>query len=195
MPALLGAIPSLPRHEILDLVGSSGHGDCCYVGEVGSVGPACYHRHDRLRQLDVGGKPFQIVPTVEHYTWEGTVLDCSIGEPVTMTLPSTFMQEHAGLSFDLRGPSWLDTAGKPVFTYYTESGSDSTALLVKATFLREFLPVQKLQLVALHWFDRIELTSEHDRKHPQVQVATEARLTPALVVHAGEPRRDEHDLT
>jgi hypothetical protein len=193
--ALLAAIPSRPHNEILDLAGSRGHGDCCYVGEVGNVGPPCYHRHDRLRQLDVGGKAFQIVPTVEHYTWEGTILDCSIGEPVTMTLPSTFMQQHAGLSFDLRGPSWLDTAGKPVFTYYKEDDSDITALLVRATFLREFLPAQKLQLVALHWFDRIDLTNEHDRKHPQIQVTTEARLTPALVVYTGEPRRDEHDLT
>jgi hypothetical protein len=140
--ALLAAVPTTPRHSILDLAGASGHADCCYVGEVGRTGPACDHRYDRLRQFEVGGKPFQIVPTVEHYTWEGTVLDCSIGEPATMTLPSTFMQQHAVLSFDLRGPSWLDPAGRPAFTYYKVDGNDSTALLARTTFLRKFLAAQ-----------------------------------------------------
>jgi hypothetical protein len=54
------------------------------------------------------GKPFQVVPTVEQYTWEGNILDCSISESASTVLPSTFLQQAAGLSFDMRGPSWLD---------------------------------------------------------------------------------------
>ena len=78
--AFLAAIPDEPRFEIHDLIDSSGHTDCCYVGEIGRVGPTCYHRHDNLRQISMGGKSFQAVPTVEQYMWEGNILDCSIGE-------------------------------------------------------------------------------------------------------------------
>jgi hypothetical protein len=106
--AFLAAIPARPRFEVTDLIDSHGHTDCCYVGEVGRTGPACYHRHDELRQVDMGGKPFQVVPTMEEYTWEGSILDCSIGESASTVLPSTFLQQTAGqLSFDMRGPSWL----------------------------------------------------------------------------------------
>ncbi len=193
--ALMAALPKQPRHEVMDVVGSSGHGDCCYVGEVVRIGPTCYHRYDRLGHVDLGGKPFQVVPTVEHYMWEGSILDCSIGESATMTFPSTFMQQAAKLSFDMHGPSWLDADGAPVFTYYEEDGNDSTALLVRATFLRELLAAHRLELVVLHWFDRMEHTTEHDRKHPQVQVATEGRLGPNLTIRVGEQRRTAHDLT
>ena len=127
--------------------------------------------------------------------WEGSILDCSIGESATMTFPSTFMQQAAKLSFDMHGPSWLDADGAPVFTYYEEDGNDSTALLVRATFLRELLAAHRLELVVLHWFDRMEHTTEHNRKHPQVQVATESRLGPDLTIRVGEQRRTEHDLT
>jgi hypothetical protein len=95
----------------------------------------------------------------------------------------------------MRGPSWLNADGNPVFTYYEEPSNDSWALLVRATFLREFLTTHKLELVALHWFERMELSDRHDRKHPQVQSATEARVGSDLVIHTGTPRRYEHDLT
>ena len=60
---------------------------------------------------------------------------------------------------------------------------------------RELLAAHRLELVVLHWFDRMEHTTEHDRKHPQVQVATESRLGPNLTIRVGEQRRTEHDLT
>ena len=193
--AFLAAVPAEPRFEIHDLIDSHGHTDCCYVGEVGRTGPTCYHRHDKPRQVSMGGKPFQVVPTVEQYTWEGNILDCSISESASTFLPSTFLQQSARLSFDMSGPSWLDADGTPVFTYYEEPGNGSRALLVRATFLREFLTTHKLELVALHWFQRMELSERRDGKHPQVQSATEARLSPDLAVYEGKPRREEHDLT
>jgi len=193
--AFLAAVPDKPRFEIHDLIDSHGHIDCCYIGEVGRTGPTCGHRHDQPRQVSMDGKPFQVVPTVEQYTWEGNILDCSISESASTVLPSTFLQQAAGLSFDMRGPSWLDADGTPVFTYYEEPGNSSRALLVRATFLREFLTIHKLELVVLHWFQRLELSERHNGKHPQVQSSIEARLGPDLAVRAGKPRREEHDLT
>jgi hypothetical protein len=193
--AFLAAIPDQPRFEIHDLIDDSGHTDCCYVGEIGRTGPACYHRHDKLRQVTMGGKSFQVVSTVEQYMWEGNILDCSIGEPASTVLPSTFIQHAAGLSFDMQGPSWLDVDGKPMFTYHEEPGNDSRGLLVRATFLREVLAAQKLDLVVLHWFQRMELSERYDGKHPQVQSSTEARVAADLVIRGGKRRRSEHDLT
>ena len=89
----------------------------------------------------------------------------------------------------MRGPSWLDADGTPVFTYYEEPGNSSRALLVRATFLREFLTTHKLELVALHWFQRMELTERHDGKHPELQSAIEARLGSDLAVREGEQER------
>lgn len=192
--AFLAAIPAEPRFEIRDLIDSHGHIDCCYVGEVGRTGPTCGHRHDKPRQVTMGGKPFQVVPTVEQYTWEGNILDCSIGESASTVLPSMFLQQAAGLSFDMRGPSWLHADGTPVFTYYEEPGTTSRALLVKATVLREFLEAHKLELVVLQWFQRLELSERHGDKHPQVQSSVEARLGSDLAVHESKPRREEHDL-
>jgi hypothetical protein len=193
--AFLAAIPDKPRFEVADLTDSQGHTDCCYVGEVGRVGPTCYHRHDKSRQVSMGSRLFQAVPTVEQYTWEGNILDCSIGEAASTVLPSAFIQQAAKLSFDMRGPSWLDADSTPVFTYYEEPGNDSQALLVRAAFLGEFLATHQLELVTLHWFRRMGLSDRHDRKHPQVQSAIEARLGSDLTIHAGKPRRSEHDLT
>ena len=156
--------------------------------------PTCYHRHDNLRQTSMGGKSFQAVPTVEQYMWEGNILDCSIGDAATTVLPSTFIQQAAGLSFDMRGPSWLNADRAPVFSYYEEPGNESRALLVRADFLEEFLAVQKLELVALQWFERMELSDTYDRKHPQVHSATEARVSANLTIHTGKARRREHDL-
>jgi len=192
--AFLAALPDEPRHEIRDLLDSNGHTDCCYVGEVGRAGPTCYHRHDKLRQADIGNKSFQVVAAVEQYAWEGSILDCSIGETASTVLPSTFIQQAAGLTFDMRGPSWLDAAGAPVFTYYEEEGNDSRALLVRASFLREFLAEHKLELIVLHWFERMQLSDDHSGEQPYVESSVDARLTTELVIRQGKPRRRERDL-
>jgi hypothetical protein len=174
------------------LVDTNGHTDCCYIGEVGRSGPPCYHRHDQLREVAIGAKTFKAVPTVEQYMWEGSLLDCSIGESASTVLPSTFIQQAAGLSFDMRGPSWLDTDGKPVFSYYEDPGNASRTLLVRADFLRAFLQEHKLELVVLHWFERIELNDRYDGQHPRVYVTTNARLTAGLRLHTETPERNEY---
>ncbi|MER5261548.1 hypothetical protein ABTZ99_05615 [Actinosynnema sp. NPDC002837] len=193
-PAFLAALQDEPRHQIRDLVDSHGHTDCCYVGEVGRVGPTCHHRHDKLREVDIGDKHFRIVATVEEYAWEGSILDCSIEETASTVLPSTFIQQAAGLTFDMRGPSWLDAEGAPVFTYYEQGENDSRALLARASYLREFLAEDKLELIVLHWFERMELSGDHRGKHPFVESSVDALLTSDLVILEGTPRREERDL-
>ena len=193
--AFLTALRRSSDQGIRDLIDSQGHTDCCYVGEVGRSGPTCYHRHDNLRTVSVGATSFQAVPTVEEYMWEGGILDCSIGNSASAVLPSTFLQQAAGLSFDMRGPSWLGADGTPMFTYYEEVGSTSRALLVRATFLRAFLAAHQLALVVLHWFERMELSDRHVGKHPQVYVTTNAMLASDLKLSANKQLRTEHDLT
>jgi hypothetical protein len=190
----VASLPNEPHHRVRDLVDTSGHTDCCYVGEVGRVGPRCPHRHEAPRPVTVGGKPFEVVQPVERYMWEGSILDCSIGESATTVLPSTFMQEAANLTFDMRGPSWLDETGAPIFTYYEESGNESRALLVRTSFLREFLAAQQLDLIVWHWFRRIELSNDWSGKHPMVESSVDAWLRSNLAISEGEPRRTEHDL-
>jgi len=188
--ALQGESSDVARH----LVDTNGHVDCCYVGEVGRSGPSCYHRHDQLRNTLIGDKTFRAVPTVEQYMWEGSLLDCSIGESASTVLPSTFIQRAAGLSFDMRGPSWLDADGRPVFTYYEEPGNASRALLVRADFLQGFLTKHKLELIVLHWFERMELNDRHDGNHPRTWVTTNARLTASLRLHVDTPKRTEYGM-
>jgi hypothetical protein len=148
----------------------------------------------KLRPVSIGNKSFEAVPPAEEYTWEGSILDCSITDSATTLLPSTLIQQVAKLSFDMRGPSWLDASGAPMFTYYEESGNGSHALLVRATFLRDFLTAHQLELVVLYWFERMELNNQYGRKHPQVSATTSARLAADLKLHAGTPTRSEDDL-
>ncbi|WP_409186516.1 hypothetical protein F9C11_20695 [Amycolatopsis sp. VS8301801F10] len=193
-PAFLSALPDEPRYEISDLVDSHGHIDCCYVGEIGRVGQACHHRHDVLRQADIGNNSFRVVATVEQYVWEGSILDCSIGETARTVLPSTFIQQAAGLTFDVRGPSWQDAASTPVFTYYEEEGNDSHALLVRASFLRKFLAENELEFIVLHWFERMKLGDDLSSEHPCVESRVDAWLTADLALHEGKPNRMERGL-
>ena len=85
------------------------------------------------------------------------------------------MQQAARLSFDMRGPSWLDADGAPVFTYYEEPGT-TAGRYWSGRPSSESCYSSQLELVVLHWFERMELSERHDGKHPQVQLATEVGL-------------------
>jgi hypothetical protein len=191
---LLTAMPTMSRNDLLDLMDTHGHVDCCYIGEVGRVGPACPNRHDVLHPLPIDEISVEAVATTEKYAWEGGILDCSIGETARAVLPSTFVQQAAGLSFDTRGPSWLDPNGAPVFTYYNLPEVDAHALLVKASFLKDFMKTRKIELVATTWFERMLLDGDHAARHPYVEVRREGRLGADLVVHASSPRRESRNL-
>jgi hypothetical protein len=96
----------------------------------------------------------------------------------------------------MRGPSWLDTRVSPVFTFYQEPGSSNRALLVRASYLGEFLADRDLELVVLHAFERMELKDDydHDGPFPSINASVEARLTSDLTVHTGRLRREERDV-
>ncbi len=192
--AFLASLRAESRHEILDLVDTHGHTDCCYVGEIGRVAPNCYHRHALLRQETIGDRIVAVAPTVEKYAWEGNILDCSIGETASLILPSTFMQQAAMLNFDMAGPSWLNMDGEPTFTFYTEEGTDSRALLVRAAFLQEFLKKHGLSLILLHWFERMELKDDYTDSNPYIESETAACLSSTLSIVEGAPRRTERNL-
>ncbi|WP_374539149.1 hypothetical protein [Micromonospora aurantiaca (nom. illeg.)] len=190
----LTALAGMDRNAVHDLLDTHGHADCCYLGEVGRTGPRCYHRHDGFQPIEAAGKPFTIGRTVEAYAWEGNIQDCSIGETANVLLPSTLIQQQADLTFDMRGPSWLDPTGRPVFAYYQQDGNDSKALLVRASYLSEFLAQRQLELIVLHWFERMDLTGDHEGPFPSITVNVAARLTPDLTIRAGKIRREERDL-
>ncbi|MET8941824.1 hypothetical protein ABZX28_33085 [Streptomyces rubiginosohelvolus] len=192
---LVAALPEQSGHRISDLTDSHGHTDCCYIGEVGRTGPACPNRHAEFHQTHLADKPYEIAATMERYTWEGNILDCSIDATTSTTLPSTFIQQTAALTFDPRGPSWLDETGTPVFTNYDEEGNDSHAFLVRASFLKNFLTKHKLELIVLHRFERMRLSDNHRGDNPYVEERTEARLTEHLVLRSNTPRRTERNLT
>jgi hypothetical protein len=190
----IAAIRDRPHHDVRDLVDTHGHVDCCYVGEVGRIGPNCPHRHSELRPVTVGEADFQLVSTIEQYTWEGSLLDCSVGESARTTLPSTLIQQAAGLTFDMRGPSWLDATGAPVFTYYEEAGDDSHVFLVRASFLQAFLAEHNLELVFLHWFERMKLQQSYSGEHPYLEATSNGRMTSDLEIHVGQEVRTERSL-
>lgn len=94
----------------------------------------------------------------------------------------------------MRGPSWLDTNGSPVFAYHRRNGSRGGAVLVRATYLRNCLAERRLDLIVLHWFERVELTSAHDGPFPRVSVSLADRVSAGLKVEEGPHQREERDL-
>ncbi|MFC0504844.1 hypothetical protein [Micromonospora costi] len=189
------ALAGKDHNFVHDLLDTDGHVDCCYLADVGRTGPRCYHRHDRFQPIEAAG--WQTVHhgrTVEAYAWEGNIRDCSIGETATALLPSTLIQQQADLTFDMRGPIWLDPTGTPVFAYHQQDGNDSKGMPVRASYLSEFLAQHQLELIVLHWFERMNLTGDYEGPFPSITANVAARLTPDLTIHAGKIRREERDL-
>jgi hypothetical protein len=165
----------------------NGHTDCCFVGEIGRVGPRCYQRHDALEPLELDGRSFELVSPIEGYAWEGSILDCSIEDSASAVLPSTFVQQEVGLTFNTAGPSWSLPDGQPVFVYLEGPDIDGRALLVRASFLADFLGKRGLALVILHDLERSELKEDYprDEPHPWLHVSTAALLDAELEVRPG----------
>lgn len=182
------------RDDLRDVLDTHGHVDCCYVGEVGRSGaPVCFNRHEAMKPTEFGDVTLQTVMPVERFTWEGSLLDCSIGESASAMLPSAFVQSASQLSFDLRGPSWLDSTGNPVFTNYTVQGTDAEALLVRASFLREFMKTHDVELVATLWFQRMLLDGDHEA-NPYMDANSEGWFGADMVLHEGMLRRDVRNV-
>jgi hypothetical protein len=149
--------------------------------------PGCYHRHTTFQVIEVDGDTYDIANPVEGYTWEGSLMDCTIEESAAAVLPSTFVQIRARLTFDVRGPSWPLPDGCPAFVYLERKGTDGRALLVPASFLSDFLHERELTLMALHDFERNELKELYpaDEPHHWVHVSSAALLNADLQLHVG----------
>jgi hypothetical protein len=140
-------LPAIIRNGRHDIIDTHGHVDCCYFGEIGWTPHKCSNRHADLIDVELGAEAFSVVSTVEDYVWEGSLYDCSIGESVAATLPSTFVRLRSSLTTDERGPCWMND-GKVVFTNHARSDRDQQrAFLVRASWLSTFMKAHDVALV------------------------------------------------
>jgi hypothetical protein len=127
---------------------SQGHIDCCYFGELGWREMGGANRHDGPLTLTRGGAmALTITPTVERYTWEGVIWDCSIEDTVHATIPSTFIQRSTNLRWSRDSAAWHD-GGALVMCYLPTAGEYYGELLVvREDWLQNYLAAQGLALV------------------------------------------------
>jgi hypothetical protein len=180
-------LPATIRNNRHDLIDTHGHVDCCYFGEIGWVPHHCSHRHAELAEVDIDGASLTVVSTVEDYLWEGSLYDCSIGESVNATLPSTFIRSRSSLTTDERGPSWMDN-DHVAFTNYVATGRDhQRAFLARADWLSAFMTANNVEVVlaasTLRW--RVTGDYHHSKTHnperdDRLDVYSAARLMPDL---------------
>lgn len=189
-PRLLPHLAEMRRERFHDVVDDHGHVDCCYVGEIGWAPHRCYNRHAEFAEVAFADDVWRLVPAVETYCWEGSLLDCSIEASVSAALPSTFIQARSTLRTDARGPCWLDSGGVPVFTNLSSrpDGRDK-AFLVRANWLKTFLEDHQLELMIASWFERRLLDPDHTSPHPFADVVSAARVDSELTIYLSEPVR------
>jgi len=183
--ALMGAMAgTAPRSlkAVISLFDTNGHTDCCYLAEIGIAGPSCYGRHDQPEPRQLDSETFNITSAVEKYQWEGSLLDCSINETVSLSLPSTLVRSTFRLRFDPHGPSWADPQGRPALVYYRLQGVDAHALLIRSDLLARVLSEHHLELVARHWWQR-HYAINMDTPRASVESTTAARIDARLHVH------------
>lgn len=187
---LLAHLPSLRRERYHDVVDTHGHVDCCYVGELGWSPHSCYKRHADFTKVEFAGRTWKLVPSLETYCWEGSLLDCSISESVFAALPSTFVQARSNLLLDERGPSWLDAQGTVVFTNVGDSSDRrGRGLLVRWRWLQTFLEEHDLDLMIASWYERRFFDSVDTRVHRFEDVVSAARIDAQMSIHLSKPDR------
>ena len=202
----LADLPGIIRRGHYGLIGSHGHVDCCYFGEIGWTPHSCGNRHAELVDIESSGEIFQEANTVEDYLWEGSLYDCSIDDSVSAALPSTFIRSRCSLTLDEHGPSWSDN-GRVVFTNYLNSGRDrQRGFLVRASWLSAFMEAYDVELLAAASTLRWRVTGDYhhsDHHDPErddrLDVYAAVRIGPDLGVDLAPPVRllnhDEIDVT
>ena len=185
---VLEGLAAAHRNDVAFFGGGGEHTDCCYVAEIGRTGPACSARAEGEEAASIGDVTVRVVSTTENYLWESGLYDCSIEDAARLTLPSTFIQAAAQLTFDPHGPSWVDRDGNPTFVYYNV-GEGGSALLVRASFLKQFMADQNLELVVSAWFERRVIDGSWGRELPWTEAWLEGRLDASLFVHPSPIRR------
>jgi hypothetical protein len=172
------------------VVDTHAHVDCCYVGEIGWSPHSCYNRHVDFQQIEFAGRTWKLVPAVETYCWEGSLLDCSISDSVFATLPSTFVQSRSNLLLNERGPCWLDAKDRVVFTSVGDNNDrPRRGFLVHWHWLQTFLEEHDLELVVASWYERRFLDRAATRTHRLEDVVSAARIDAQMNIHLSEPNR------
>jgi hypothetical protein len=133
-----------------ELMDSDGHIDCCYYGELGWREMGCYHQPaGPVTVTTSDGTTLTLTPTVERYTWEGVIWDCSIEETVHASLPSTFIQRSSNLRWSPDSAAWYEDdqlimAYLPIAAEY-----QGEMLVVREDWLQRYLAAQGVALAYL----------------------------------------------
>ncbi|MDQ3657290.1 MAG: hypothetical protein M3457_19725 [Chloroflexota bacterium] len=159
-----------------------GHVGCCYADEIGWSRRVCPYRVDRARVIENRDKSVSVIDTTEGYTWEGNVLDCSIGEPVWATMPSFYICSRSNLRMIAEGPGWTDETGQLVATYIQPSGDRWSGnfwygFFVRQSWLQRFLSQEGLALALVSKFERRLLDQERTYTHRHIEAWSGAILS------------------
>jgi hypothetical protein len=129
------------------LSNSEGHIDCCYFGELGWREMGCANRHNEpLTITTADGTALTMTQTVERYTWEGVIWDCSIEDTVRAVLPSAFIQRSSNLRWSPDSTAWHD--GDALVMCYLPTAVEylGEQLVVREDWLRNYLAAQGMVL-------------------------------------------------
>jgi hypothetical protein len=158
---------------------------------VKSVGPrTCDHAHRQFANLEPDVHDWDLGAAVETYLWEGSLFDCSIGESVSATAPSSFVRSHAHLSLDDSGPSWCNDAGDVVFTNLRGESNRPVAFIVRASWLQGFLVGNDLELMIASWHERRYLDRDDRRRSTSEEIHAAARVDSELRIQLADEIRE-----
>jgi hypothetical protein len=187
---LLPRLSALRRADRVGLVENHGHTDCCYFSEIGQTPERrCLYIHRDFRDLEVEGETYQMVSPIESYMWEGSLLDCSIGETVSAMAPSTFVRARTVLAMNVDGPSWRDQTETTVFTNWDQS-SRGSSFLVNADWLKGFLVENELELMLASWHERMFIREGGGSHLPSEEIYQAARIDQELSVKTSSVIRE-----
>jgi hypothetical protein len=102
------------------------------------------------------GESAPIYFTAEDYTAEGNGFDCSIRDSFTITCPSAFMQQSAGLRWSKTDATWNEGSESVVAFTGARDWYRDDLLVAKEDWLRAFLAEHDLALI---------LGSNGERRH------------------------------
>lgn len=170
---LLGAVQS-HTSEVLD---THGHGQCCYLGEMGWRQADCYNRHIRSVELpDPKGQPLPIYITAEPYSWEDG-FDCSMNGTVSVTAPSAIVLADGPLRWNGDQPVWIQDS-QVVSAFVGRHGlHENHLLMLREDWLREFLKRNGFGLVIAVRGERRKLAAEATYREPWLEFASAVPFT------------------
>jgi hypothetical protein len=80
----------------------------------------------------------EVLPGWLEYIWEGSILDCSIDESVSVRMPTRALYDAGGLEWVIGARQWTDAQGE-VVAQFCESTRRASALLVRRDWLERTL--------------------------------------------------------